>query len=202
MTRTSTTRSLMAAAGFLVASAATSSAAVVGFSPNADLSASAFTVDLGAASYTFSDSGELGAFGFGLPAISTIGTATVASLGAPFYDPPRPSTYFTDEGRAPFIDGSLLGQYVAYDTPAAIPFAETDSFLALSFTLDDGVHYGFARVAGLSLFDFAYESEAGVGIQAGPIATTPSPVPLPATLPLAASALAGMAFLARRRRTV
>ena len=198
MSITKTWTRLLAATA-LLAAATGAQAAVVGFSPNADLSAAPFTIDFGngAATYTFSDSGERGGF-FGtsaFPAVTTGGTATIASLGAPFYDPPRPSTYFTDPGRAPFFDDSLLAQFLSYSAPATIN-AETDSFVALRFALNDGVHFGFARLSQLTLFDYAYETVAGKGIQTGPI----SAVPVPAAMPLLGLAVAALGGLGLRRR--
>lgn len=200
-------RSLVAAGAVALAGGG-AQAAVVGLSPNADLGAGPFTISLGggAASYTFADSGEPGAFGpdFGtLPSVQTGGTATVASLGPPFFTEFEPSTYFTDPGRAPFFDDALLGAFVAYPVAESIS-ADVDSFIGLRFELADGVHFGFARLAGLTLFDFAYETEAGAGIQAGPGPYAPvpgvAPIPLPAGLPLLAAALGALLAPAMRRR--
>ena len=206
MTIRSSFKPVFVAAAMLTLSAPVASAAVVGFILDTGISLAApYTIaQRDEVSYTFSDAGRGGRFfGFPIPAVSTTGSATVASLGEPFFDPPQPSTYFTDEGRRPFFDSALLGEFLSYDLPTAIE-AEFDSYLGLRFELDDGVHFGFARVTGLSLFEFAYETEAGLGIQAGPgpyaaIPDAPSPVPLPASLPLAAAGLAVLAWVARRR---
>lgn len=177
-------------------------ATVVGISPNADLTDTPYTIDLenGAAVYTFSNSGVNGGF-FGnlLPAVQTGGSAMVASDGPPFHTDFEPATYFTDPGRQPFIDDSLLATFTDYGLPT--PFdAETDSFVALRFELSDGVHFGFARIAGLTLYDFAYETDPGVGIQAelGPFASLPG-VPEPATILLLGSGILGVARLRRRK---
>lgn len=191
----------LALAGALTAVASAAVAAVVGISPGADLGAGDFTIDLGGASYAFGNSGVRdGFFGNFLPSVRTGGTATVSSLT--FFTPVQPSTYFTDVGRQPFVDEFLLGSYVAYEAPVAIN-AITDSFVALRFELGDGVHFGFARLAGLTLFDFAYETVAGTGVLAvpGPYAPIPgpAPIPLPAGMPLLAAGLGALALVARRR---
>ena len=193
---------LAAAAGLATAS----QAAVVGLTPGVDLGLGAyvFTVGGGAASYTFSDSGVSDAFGFGtLPAVRTGGTGTVASLGAPFFDPPRPSTFFTDEGRRPTFGPGSLGVFLGYLLPAVID-ATTDSYVGLKFTLGDGDHYGFARLAGLSLSEIAYETVAGVAIDArpGPYGAIPAAVPLPASLPLLFAGVTAFGAVRVRRRTV
>ena len=85
-------------------------AAVVGIQTAVDLSAGVYTIKLGsgATSYTFGKSTSTGPFGNILPSVTTGGSATVASNGAPFYDPPRPATYFTDDGRTPVFDNNTL----------------------------------------------------------------------------------------------
>ncbi|MCQ0972167.1 VPLPA-CTERM sorting domain-containing protein [Paracoccus sp. TK19116] len=172
------------------------SAAVVGFSPSIDLRNQDYTVGLDdSTSYTFSNSGEGGSFGFGLAAVETTGNAMVGSTFG------SPSVYFTDPSRAPFVDDNLFTTYRSYDDPATIRLSERDSFIALRFMLQDGVHFGFARLAGLTLFDFAYETEAGKGIQAGPGPfTSPAPVPLPAGFPLLIAALGGLGLVRHKRK--
>ncbi|EMD83494.1 hypothetical protein C725_1395 [Pacificimonas flava] len=177
------------------------SAAVVGYSPNADFSDSPFTIDIGqGVSYTFSNAGPGGFFGTDLPAVSTTGSATVASLGPPFNSEPQPTTYFTDDSRAPFIDGDLLALFEGYDEPATID-APVDSFIALRFDLADGTRYGFARLAGTTLFDFAYESDVDTGIQAGADPEVAFDVPEPGMIGLLGLGVVGIAAARRRRRT-
>lgn len=195
-------RIFAAAATAAVLLAGTSaSAAVVGYSPNADFSDSPFTIDIGeGVSYTFSNGGPGGFFGTDLPAISTTGSATVASLGPPFNAEPEPTSYFTDDSRAPFIDGDLLALFTGYEDPADIEGAATDAFIALRFELMDGTHYGFARLAGTTLFDFAYESDVDTGIQAGADPEVAFDVPEPGMIGLLGLGVVGIAAGRRRRR--
>jgi hypothetical protein len=147
-----------------------SSATVIARSINIDVAQQPFTIDIGGPTYSFSGTGDF----FDSIAVTTSGAARVGALGAPFYDPPRPATYFTDD-RAPFVDGSLLAQFLPFTTPAAIPFSVVDTIIALSFDLTDGLHYGYAYVAGMSLVGYGYESTPGVGIQAGVPRAVPTP---------------------------
>ena len=171
------------------------SAAVVGFSPSVSVANQDYTVALDdTTSFTFSNSGQGGSFGLGLAALETTGSAMAGSTFG------NPTTYFTDASRAPFVDGSLFPGFQSFENPTAIRLSETDSFIALSFRLMDGIHYGFARLAGLTIFDFAYETEAGMGIQAGPGPfTSPAPVPLPAAFPLLIAAMGGLGLMRRKK---
>ena len=202
MNLTQTCATVLGAAA-LAMTAMVAQAEVVGFKPNADLSAAPFTFSFGngAASYTFSNSGVVGGFfGFSrFPAVTTGGTATIASNGAPFFDPPQPATFFTG-ARSPFFgEGTQLAQYLSYDAPAKIN-AETDSYLGLRFTLDDGVHFGFARLSQLTLFDYAYNTTPGEGVQATTNFAPISAVPVPAALPLLGFGIAALGGLGLKRR--
>lgn len=188
---------VVACAGALVF-AVSANAAVVGASPDADLSSGAYVFDLGGGTtYTFADSGQGGFFGTNLAGVQTTGSATVASVFS------RPTSYFTDPGRAPFIDGSLFASFDAYADVTAIPFTETDSFVALRYGSEGDFRYGFARIAGLTLFDIAFETTPNTGIQAmdGPF-TNPAPVPLPAAMPMLLLGIGGLAMTRRMSRKV
>lgn len=101
----------------------------------------------------------------------------------------------------PFLSGSTLTNCIATTGLATIN-AQTESYIALFFDLGQETQYGFVRLSGLTLFDFAYETEPGQGIQTrpGPYAQIPdvAPVPLPASAGFLAFAAAGLAALRRR----
>src|SRR6185437_11098409 len=94
-------------------------AAVISAMPNADFSGAPVTISFGTpgqASYTFSYIGTA-PFDPNPDAVTTGGTALVASLGPPFYNPPQPTSYFAGA----LIDAATLAQFLAYSSPAAIP---------------------------------------------------------------------------------
>jgi hypothetical protein len=176
--------------GGLIANA---EAGIIYAAPNADFSGGSYTLNLAnnAANYTFSDTGNL----LNAVAVQTAGDAKIASVfGAP-------TAYFTGS-RAPFISGDLAATFDGYDSPTTIPFTGTDSYLALRLDLNDGFHYGYARVDGPALLSYGYQSTPGVGIQAG--AQPTAAVPGPSSLGMLGFGLGliGLALIRRRRATV
>lgn len=144
--------------------------------------------------FTFSDVSG-GSFDFAPVAVTTGAGAGVTALGAPFYDPPQPTTYF-DPIRG---SGSLVfdsGYSYSGFTSTPIPFSITPSFIGLALALDDGTHYGYARFAGTQLVSYAFESIAGVGIDAA--GAFAAPVPEPETLALMIAGLGLLGLQARR----
>jgi hypothetical protein len=129
-------------------------------------------------------------------AVATSGTAQVASLAG---------------GVTDFFAGATIDQtgeiYGFSHFPAAstIPNSPADDYIGLAFTLGDGVHYGYAEVAGATLVSYGYESTPGTGIRTGatggPGATRggTNPVPEPSSLALLAAGLAACAASKRSR---
>lgn len=125
----------------------------------------------------------------GYAAIATGGTALVASYGPPFFDPPRPAA-FTGPG---LIADDPVATYLAYPDPVTIPFSNARIFLGLEFTLQDGVHFGYAEIAALTLVSYAFETRTGQQVIIG--ADPPDPpavIPEPKSVALLASALAAL----------
>ena len=149
-----------------------------------------FTYDFGGGNnVTFTLLGDF----FNPVGVSTGGTTQIASLGAPFYDPARPTSYFSNRGGS--IGPDTLATFVGYATPAAVPFSIVDSIVGLRFDLGQGFQYGYAQVAGSTLYGFRYETTPGVGVNI-------AAVPEPATWGLLITGFAITGLAMRRRNTV
>ncbi len=181
---------LMAGAGALALGLALSSgadAAVISFMPNAALSATPVTISFGGglASYAFTAASTPNGPG---AAVATGGTATVSSFFGAVTD------FFA--GATISQTGQLYG-FSAFPTASVIPFSAADDFIGLAFTLSDGLHFGYAEVAGPQLVSYAFESTPGVSISTGAVAA----VPEPASLAMLLVGVAGVAAIRRRVRT-
>ncbi|MFI4966753.1 MAG: PEPxxWA-CTERM sorting domain-containing protein [Caulobacterales bacterium] len=165
------------------------SAAVVTHIVGADVLGSPYTFNLGTAGFTF---GVTGGSLFSDSTVQTSGSGQILSLGAPFYDPPRPSSFFVDRGSESVGPGS--GLFTSFATPADIPFSSTDSLVGFSFGDTDGTHYGYAEVAGANFTGYRFETTAGASV---PFAA----VPEPASWALMIGGFGMVGGLLRRRRT-
>lgn len=160
-------------------------AAVISTMPDAALSTTPVSISFGGggAGYDFTAAATGNGPG---AAVATSGTAEVSNLG----------------GLADFSVGSMIDQtgelynFASFPTATGIPFSATDDYIGLAFTLGDGLHFGYAEVAGPTLVSYAYESTPGTGILTG---ATAAAVPEPATLALLATGLAGLTVAGRRR---
>ena len=183
-------------------------AAVIGAAPGTSFADAPITIsfgDMDQASYTFSQylfNQAAGAAGGLTTGIATAGTAQVSSSPV---DPTVADAY------APGITLSgaqdFGGPYVAFPEAAETLVSGQFPFLALSFTLADGVHYGYAAANGLTLASYAYESTPNTAIDTGATVTGPTgpgpaaPVPAPSSWGLFGLGLVllGAGCTARRR---
>ena len=181
------------AAGLILAGVGAHAAPVV-FTPNAALSGTPFGISFGPNS-TYSFTAATTGNGPGA-AIATSGNSTVSSfLG----------------GIADFGEGSTIDQtgqiytFAAFPAPTLIPNSPAQDFVGLAFTLADGLHYGYAQVAGANLVSYAFESTPNATIVT---AANVAPggggggvaVPEPASLTLLLVGAAGLAAARRRVR--
>ena len=157
-------------------------ATIISLSPNTDFSTMSTAINFGGVSYTFS--AIPGAIPGNPPAaVATGGMAQVSSFGGGV----------ADFGAGATIDGTGLYGFSSFPSPNVIPNSAADDFIGLAFTLSDGLHYGYAEIAGTSLISYAYESVAGAGIVTGA-------VPEPATFAILGAGLAGLFSIRRRVR--
>lgn len=171
-------------------SASVSHAAVVTVGVNASFADAPYTYDFGGGnSVTFN---LLNPGTFAPAGVSTAGTTQIASLGAPFYNPPQPTSYFSNRGGS--IGPNTLAQFVGYASPATVPFSITDTIVGLRFDLGQGFQYGYAQIAGAAIEGFRFETTPGVGVNI-------SAVPEPASWALMIGGF-GLIGAAMRRRVV
>jgi hypothetical protein len=124
-------------------------AAIVLFQPDADFSASPYTISLGGgtATYTFTDIYDPSTDPTTVAAISTGGSASVnAFFGQPIA----------------FQLGTVVGatgyDFAAIPTPTGIPFSIAEDSIGLEFSLPDGIHYGFVTTLGPEVIAYGYNT--------------------------------------------
>jgi hypothetical protein len=115
-----------------------------------------------------------------------------------------------DVSTATTLGGGNLFSIVGFDKSGnwQSTGAPVQAYLGVAFDISGSTHYGWAQLivdavifpgsgASISLIDYAYEDQAGVGIEAG---TTADAVPEPSTLGLFALGAAGVIALRRKRQ--
>lgn len=148
-----------------------------------------FTYNFGGGNtVTISNTGDF----FSPEAVSTGGGLQVGSLGAPFYNPPQPTSYFTNRGGS-FGPGGELPLFVSYATPATVAYSISEGLVGFRFDLGRGLQYGYADTAGTSLYGFRFQTTPGVAVAFGTV-----PEPASWVLMIGGFALTGVAL---RRRT-
>ena len=163
-------------------------AAVIQSTANQALTATPFTVSFGGAAAGYGFTAVSTGNGPGA-AVQTSGTAQVSSFLA---------------GVADFSAGASIDQtgelysFSAFPTAATIPNSPADDFIGLAFRLADGLHYGYAEVAGATLVTYGYESTPSASILTGAAAAA---VPEPASATLFLAGALGLAAIRRRAQS-
>ena len=138
-----------------------------------------------------------GSFVFDPVGVTTLSGAGVTSLGAPFYSPPQPTSFFDPiRGSGTLVFDSSY-QYSGF-TRTPIPYSISPGIIGLAVQRTDGTHYGFAEFAGTFLTSYGFESMPGVGIDVG--AALAAPVPEPETYALLLAGLGVIGLMSRRRK--
>lgn len=124
-----------------------------------------YTYDFGGGnSVTFSTTSDF----FNPASVSTGGTTQIGSLGPPFYDPPQPTSYFFNRGGG-FGPGREFPLFLSYASPAPVPFSIVEGLVGLRFDLGKGYQYGYADIAGSTLYGFRFETTPGASVPFGAV---------------------------------
>lgn len=191
MSRRNTWRAGVAGLTLALLTSFSAQAAVISATYNTPLTSAPLSVSFnGTGSFLFTSI----ATGYGPGAwVATSGTAQVTTIGTGVTD------FFAGAAIDQTNEGYTFGSIAP---PQMIPYSAADDFIGLALTLGDGVHYGYAEVAGPSLVGVGFESVAGMSIAAGDTGLSSAGLsvtatPEPASLAVLAT---GLAVLTVRRR--
>lgn len=183
-------RSVLMVMAILAAVPATAAVRTVALG-GVSFAATPYSFDFGGGSTITFTTVDRSFFAYNPAGVSTGGTTEVGSLGAPFYTMPQPTYYFTNRGGS-FGPGGELPQFAAFATPAAVPFSIVEGLVGLRFDLGRGYQYGYADIAGSTLYGFRYETTPDRNVAFGTVAE-------PAAWGLMIGGF-GLIGIARRRR--
>ena len=126
--------------------------------------ATPFTYDFGGGNtLTFTNTGDF----FAPEGVSTGGNLQIGSFGAPFYDPPQPTSYFTNRGGS--FGPDVISLFLPYASPAAVAFSISEGLVGFRFDLGGGYQYGYADTAGTNLYGFRIQTTPGLDVALGAV---------------------------------
>lgn len=203
------TRPAYLAAGLLLAlGTGAAQASVLGATATTNFADTPASITFGSADqagYTFSPyllNPSLGEGGGVVPGVSTQGSAQVSV--SPLED--TVANAFP-EGLSLSGDSYFGTPYAAQPDTAETLLTADYPYLGLAFTLEDGIHYGYAEIEDMTLTRYAYESDPGAAITTGAAiegdlpSSGVNPVPSPASWGMfgLGALLIGAGTLRRRR---
>ncbi|MBV8972523.1 MAG: PEP-CTERM sorting domain-containing protein [Sphingomonadaceae bacterium] len=154
-----------------------------------------YTYDFGAGNTITFTTVDRTFFAYNPAGVSTGGTVQIASFGAPFYDPPQPTSYFTNRGGSFGPGANITALFLSYATPAAVPYSISEGLVGLRFDLGRGYQYGYADIAGSTLYGLRFQTTPGLALPFGAV-----PEPAAWALMVVGFGLVGAAT--RRRQAV
>lgn len=163
---------------------------------NADISSKPHTYDFGNGNTITFSTVDPSSFAYNPDGVSTTGTTQVGSFGEPFYNPPQPTSYFTNRGGSfgPGPGGEFP-QFLSYSSPATVAYSISESLVGFRFDAGNGYQYGYADIAGSTFHGVRFETTPGANVAF-------AAVPEPAAWAFMLVGFGVVGGAARRRRMV